>query len=228
MPNPKLNNNVEIPALGFGTFANVLVKGETCAAVLAVLDAGYRHLDCAWYYLNEEEIDAALKQWFSMNSSVKREDLFITMKLWPHLAEPEDVEWSLNNSLKTLGKTTSIGVSNWKISDLEAMLKYAEIEPMMNQVEIHPFLPNIELGQIETTQETPLQNAELAALAEKKGVLAVPPKSANEARIRSNFVVVDLSEEELGTICKAAEGRHYRFVNPKVTSGYDVWPEESS
>jgi diketogulonate reductase-like aldo/keto reductase len=39
--------------------------------------------------LNEEEIDAALKQWFSMNSSVKREDLFITMKLWPHLAEPK-------------------------------------------------------------------------------------------------------------------------------------------
>jgi hypothetical protein len=59
-------------------------------------------------------------------------------------------------------------------------------------------------------------------------VLAVPPKSANEARTRSNFVVVDLSEEELGTICKAAEGRHYRFVNPKVTFGYDVWPEESS
>lgn len=56
----------------------------------------------------------------------------------------------------------------------------------------------------------------------------MPPKSANEARIRSNFVVVDLSEEELGTICKAAEGRHYRFVNPKVTFGYDVWPEESS
>jgi diketogulonate reductase-like aldo/keto reductase len=44
----------------------------------------------------------------SMNSSVKREDLFITMKLWPHLAEPEDVEWSLNNSLKILGKTTWI------------------------------------------------------------------------------------------------------------------------
>jgi diketogulonate reductase-like aldo/keto reductase len=58
-------------------------------------------------------------------------------------------------------------------------------------------------------------------------VLAVPPKSANEARIRSNFGVVDLSEE-LGTISKAAEGRHYRFVNPKVTFGYDVWPEESS
>jgi hypothetical protein len=48
IPNLKLNNGVEIPALGFGTFANVLVAGETHAAVLAALDAGYRHLDCAW------------------------------------------------------------------------------------------------------------------------------------------------------------------------------------
>jgi diketogulonate reductase-like aldo/keto reductase len=115
------------------------------------------------------------------------------------------------------------------------MLRYAAIESMMNQVEIHSFLPNTELveycfsqdilpvaysplgrqGQIETTQETLLQNAELAELAEKKGVTlaqlliawgpkrglrcrrkVVPPKSANEVKIRSNFVVVDLSEEE--------------------------------
>jgi hypothetical protein len=47
IPNPKLNNNAEIPALGFGTFANVLVEGETYAAVLAALDTVYRHLDCA-------------------------------------------------------------------------------------------------------------------------------------------------------------------------------------
>lgn len=46
--NLKLNNGVEIPALGFGTFANVLVAGETHSAVLAALEAGYRHLDCAW------------------------------------------------------------------------------------------------------------------------------------------------------------------------------------
>jgi diketogulonate reductase-like aldo/keto reductase len=58
--------------------------------------------------LNEEEIGAALKQWFSMNPSVKREDLSITTKVWPHLAEPEYVEWSLNNSLKMLGTTTWI------------------------------------------------------------------------------------------------------------------------
>jgi diketogulonate reductase-like aldo/keto reductase len=74
------------------------------------------------------------------------------------------------------GKPRSIRVSNWKISDLEAMLKYAEIKPAINQVEIHPFLPNTELvqccfshnilpvaysplgsqGQVATTQKAPL------------------------------------------------------------------------
>ena len=48
VPNLKLNNGVEIPALGFGTFANILVAGETHTAVLAALNSGYRHLDCAW------------------------------------------------------------------------------------------------------------------------------------------------------------------------------------
>ena len=160
------------------------------------------------------------------------------------------------------GKTRSIGVSNWKISGLEAMFKYAEIKPAVNQIEIHPFLPNTELvkycfshdilpvaysplgsqSQVSTTRETVLQNADLAALAEKKGVslaqlliawglkrgYAVLPKSANEARIRINFHIIDLSEEELRSVSKAAEGRHNRFVNPKVMFGYDVWPEESS
>jgi diketogulonate reductase-like aldo/keto reductase len=58
--------------------------------------------------LNEEEIGAALKQWFSMNPSVKREDIFISTKVWPYLAEPEDVSGSLNNSTKMLGTTTWI------------------------------------------------------------------------------------------------------------------------
>jgi diketogulonate reductase-like aldo/keto reductase len=160
------------------------------------------------------------------------------------------------------GKTRSIGVSNWKISDLEMMLKYAEIEPAINQVEIHPFLPNTELveycfahdilpvaysplgsqAQVETTQETPLQNADLGAIADKKGVTlaqlliawglrrgyAALPKSANEVRIKANLQIIDLSDEEFGLINRAAEGRHYRFVNPKVMFGYDAWPEQLS
>ncbi|CZR57181.1 probable reductase [Phialocephala subalpina] len=317
VPILKLNNGVEMPALGFGTFANELVEGKTYAAVIAALDAGYRHLDCAWYYLNEDEIGSALRDWLGRNQDVKRKDIFITTKVWPHLSEPEDVEWSLDNSLQMLGtdyvdaflihwpfavertedrkvklgsdgkytikksltddlsptwramekmykagKARSIGVSNWKISGLETMLKYAEIKPAINQVEIHPFLPNNELmnycishdilpvaysplgsqHQVETTVEKVTTNRELIAIAEKKEITlaqlliawglkrgyAVLPKSETPSRIKSNFQLVELNEEEFGSVNKVAEGRHCRFVNPRDMFGYDVWPEEGA
>lgn len=97
-----LNNGVQMPALGFGTFANEGSKGETHKAVIHALNAGYRHLDCAWFYQNEEEVGSGIREFLSQNPSVKREDLFITTKVWNHLHEPEDVEWSLKNSLEKL------------------------------------------------------------------------------------------------------------------------------
>lgn len=92
--------------------------------------------------------------------------------------------------LYNAGKARSIGVSNWKISGLEDLLKYAEIKPSINQVEIHPFLPNNELieycvahdilpvaysplgsqHQVQTSGEKVTTNAELNALAREKGV----------------------------------------------------------
>lgn len=54
-------------------------------------------------YLNEDEVGTALREWLSQNPGVQRKDIFITTKVWPHLVEPEDVEWSLNNSLAMLG-----------------------------------------------------------------------------------------------------------------------------
>jgi diketogulonate reductase-like aldo/keto reductase len=98
----KLNNGVEMPALGFGTFANQGSKGETYKAVVHALDAGYRHLDCAWFYQNEEEVGSGIRDFLSQNPSVKRSDIFITTKVWNHLHTPEDVEWSLKDSLKKL------------------------------------------------------------------------------------------------------------------------------
>ncbi|KAI1972542.1 Glycerol 2-dehydrogenase (NADP(+)) [Ophidiomyces ophidiicola] len=98
----KLSNGVAIPALGFGTFSNEGVKGETYKAVLHALRAGYRHLDCAWFYMNEEEVGEGIKDFLKEKQSVKRSDLFITTKVWNHLHEFEEVEWSLNDSLKKL------------------------------------------------------------------------------------------------------------------------------
>ncbi|KZZ92237.1 Aldo/keto reductase [Ascosphaera apis ARSEF 7405] len=94
-----LNNGVKIPGLGFGTFASQGKPGETYNAVKAALKVGYRHLDCAWFYGNEHEIGFALHDFLKENQDVKREDIFITTKVWNHLHKPEDVKWSLENSL---------------------------------------------------------------------------------------------------------------------------------
>jgi diketogulonate reductase-like aldo/keto reductase len=101
-PMISLNNGVEMPALGFGTFANEGSKGETHKAVVCALDAGYRHLDCAWFYQNEDEVGTGMKTFLDANPSVKRSDIFITTKVWNHLHDPEDVKWSLHDSLSRL------------------------------------------------------------------------------------------------------------------------------
>ncbi|KAJ9227807.1 hypothetical protein DTO166G5_9127 [Paecilomyces variotii] len=97
-----LSNGVKIPGVGFGTFGNEGAKGETYDAVTVALKTGYRHLDCAWFYKNEDEVGQALKDFLKENPSVKREDIFICTKVWNHLHRYDDVLWSLNNSLQKL------------------------------------------------------------------------------------------------------------------------------
>jgi len=136
------------------------------------------------------------------------------------------------------------------------MLQYAEIPPAINQVEIQPFFPNTVLidfcfsHNILPSAYSPLGkigtkvsgSKELTALAEKKNATlaqvliawgirrgyAVLPKSANEARIKSNFELIELSDEEFEAVNKATEGKHTRLVNPKGMFGYNPWPEEES
>lgn len=174
---------------------------------------------------------------------------------------PEPIWRTLENLCKA-GKARSIGVSNWTIPGLEALLKYAEIKPAINQVEIHPFLPNTKLidycrshdilpvaysplgsqDQVPTTNERVSTNAEIIALAKRKGVsiaqiliawglrrgYVVLPKSSNDERIRSNFQVIELTDEDFEEVNKVAKERHCRFVNPKDMFGYDVWADDSS
>lgn len=98
-----LNNGVKIPAVGFGTFANEGAKGETYKAVVKALEVGYRHLDCASFYQNEDEVGDALRDFLAKNAGVKREDIFICTKVWNHLHQPEDVKWSFQDSCRKLG-----------------------------------------------------------------------------------------------------------------------------
>ncbi|KAL3470039.1 NADP-dependent oxidoreductase domain-containing protein [Aspergillus californicus] len=98
----KLSNGVTIPGVGFGTFASEGSVGETYRAVTKALEVGYRHLDCAWFYLNEGEVGDALHDFLKANPSVKREDIFICTKVWNHNHRYEDVLWSVEDSLKKL------------------------------------------------------------------------------------------------------------------------------
>ena len=94
------NGDGEIPALGFGTL--VSDTAETRNATKAAVEAGFRHLDCAERYRNEEEVGAALKELFA-EGTVRREDLFVTTKLWNNNHRPERVKPALQASLNRLG-----------------------------------------------------------------------------------------------------------------------------
>eukprot|EP01117_Protostelium_nocturnum_P020748 TRINITY_DN951_c0_g1_i1.p1 TRINITY_DN951_c0_g1~~TRINITY_DN951_c0_g1_i1.p1 ORF type:complete len:320 (-),score=130.28 TRINITY_DN951_c0_g1_i1:87-1046(-) len=93
-----LNNGKTIPALGFGTWQAPV--GQVGNAVEIAIRAGYRHIDCAHIYNNEEEVGQAIAR---CSDVVKREDLFITSKLWNNYHAPEDVPKGLERSLKDLG-----------------------------------------------------------------------------------------------------------------------------
>ena len=94
------NGDGEIPALGFGTL--VSDSRETRNATRAAVEVGFRHLDCAERYRNEEEVGAALKELLA-DGTVRREDLFVTTKLWNNNHRPERVKPALQASLNRLG-----------------------------------------------------------------------------------------------------------------------------
>ncbi|MDT5114762.1 MAG: hypothetical protein QOE30_501 [Mycobacterium sp.] len=95
-----LNNGSEIPALGFGT--SLSDNRKTRDAVKAAVEVGFRHLDAAERYQNEAEVGAALKELFAAGT-VRREDLFVTTKLWNNNHRPERVQPALQASLNRLG-----------------------------------------------------------------------------------------------------------------------------
>ncbi|MCO5602041.1 hypothetical protein L7F22_056168 [Adiantum nelumboides] len=127
-----LNTGATIPLLGLGTGSvGAMSVDERKAAVSAAIEVGYRHFDTAKFYNSEGFLGEALKD--AMEAGlVKREDLFITSKLWCTDAYPEGVLPALRNSLR------AIGVSNFSSKKIMDMLEFGEILPAVNQVEMHP------------------------------------------------------------------------------------------
>jgi len=163
-----LNNGVEMPILGFGVF-QVKDLDECERSVVDAIDSGYRLIDTAQSYENEEAVGKAIKK-----SGVPREKLFITTKLWIQSDGYEGTKKAFEKSLKKLqldyvdmylihqpfgdvygewkamqelynqGKARAIGVSNFQPERLMDLIVHHEIVPAVNQIETHPFHQQIE------------------------------------------------------------------------------------
>ena len=166
----QLNNGREIPQMGVGTWT---LKGETAVNnVRMALQAGFRHIDTAQMYENEEEVGQGIKE-----SGVPREEIFLTTKVnTTIMREGKDaVRRSIEESMRKLkvdyldlllihwpvkdcvkhtwqvmeefvrnGKVRSIGLSNFNPNHLDELMGYAEIRPVVNQIELHPFMSQVE------------------------------------------------------------------------------------
>jgi diketogulonate reductase-like aldo/keto reductase len=168
MEKVKLNNGVEMPILGFGVF-QVTDLTECEKSVLEAINTGYRLIDTAASYKNEEAVGEAIKK-----SGVAREELFITTKLWIQSDGYEGTKKAFSASLKKLqldyldlylmhqpfgdvygewramqdlykeGRVKAIGVSNFHPDRLIDLIIHNEIVPAINQIETHPFHQQIE------------------------------------------------------------------------------------
>ncbi|MET3194733.1 aldo/keto reductase [Bacillus sp. OAE603] len=166
----KLYNGVEMPWIGLGVF-KVNDGEEVVQSVKAALSNGYKSIDTAAIYGNEEGVGQAIK-----DSNIPREELFITTKLWNSDQGYESTLNAFETSIQKLGldyldlylihwpgkdkyketwkafeklykdgRVRAIGVSNFQIHHLEDLMSSSEIKPMVNQVEYHPHLTQSEL-----------------------------------------------------------------------------------
>jgi diketogulonate reductase-like aldo/keto reductase len=162
-----LNDGQKIPQLGLGVWR--IPAGRKCeAALLSAFEAGYRHIDTASLYGNEESVGAAIRA-----SGISREEIFVTTKLWNsdhasperaleislrklkfdyvdlyliHYPVPQRIAtWRALEKFQQQGKTLSIGVSNFTIRHLTELLAQTGTVPATNQVEFHPYLYQREL-----------------------------------------------------------------------------------
>lgn len=186
----KLNNGVEMPILGFGVF-QIRDLEECERSVVDAINTGYRLIDTATSYMNEEAVGKAIKR-----SGISREDLFITTKLWIQSNGYDETKKAFERSLERLqldyldlylihqpygdvygewramqdlykeGRIRAIGVSNFQPDRLIDLIIHNEIIPAVNQIETHPFYQQIETQKF--LQENNVQIESWGPFAEGK------------------------------------------------------------
>ena len=157
-----LSNGVKMPQLGYGVYQVTKEECERC--VLDALKAGYRLIDTAQSYFNEEEVGSAIKK-----SGISREELFLTTKVWIEHYGYENTRQSVFESMKKLqteyldlvllhqpfgdaygawraledlyeeGKIRSLGISNFYVDRMVEFVNFNRVKPMINQMEVHIF-----------------------------------------------------------------------------------------
>jgi len=260
VPNVRLNDGTPIPQVGFGVFK--VPPDETQRAVEDALAAGYRHIDTAAAYRNERGVAAGIaasgvpraeifittKLWNSEQGfdstlaafdksieALDTETVDLYLIHWPVPARDLYLDtWRAFERIHAEGGARSIGVSNFRIADLERLQQEAETMPTVNQIELHPLLQQAELRAwhakqgIATEAWSPLAQGEVledetlmtVAAHHQKSVAqvilrwhlqlgnVVIPKSVTPERIRENLDVFDfeLSEDDLAAIARLEAG----------------------
>lgn len=163
-----LSNGVKMPQLGYGVYQ--VTKDECERCVLDALDVGYRSIDTAQSYFNEEEVGAAIEK-----SGIDRKEIFLTSKVWIEHFGYEECKKSVLESMEKLrtdyldlmllhqpfgdtygawraleelyeaGKLRAIGISNHYVDRMVEFANFTRIKPMVNQMEVHPYNQQIEL-----------------------------------------------------------------------------------
>jgi 2,5-diketo-D-gluconate reductase A len=260
VPNVRLNDGTPIPQVGFGVFQ--VPPDETQRAVEDALAAGYRHIDTAAAYRNERGVAAGIaasgvpraeifittKLWNSEQGfdstlaafdksieALDTETVDLYLIHWPVPARDLYLDtWRAFERIHAEGGARSIGVSNFRIPDLERLAQEAETQPTVNQIELHPLLQQVELRAwhaehgIATESWSPLAQGEvlkddtlvtIAAHHERTVAQVilrwhlqlgnvVIPKSVTPARVRENLDIFDfeLSEDDLAAIARLDAG----------------------
>ena len=234
VPNITLNNGVEMPALGFGVFQ--IRSEQTEQAVLDPLEAGYRLLDTAESYGNEEGVGRAIAQ-----SGIAREELFITTKLWIHSGEDaakrafaDSLErlgldyvdlylihqplgdyygaWRAMQDLNREGSAKAIGVSNFFPDRLVDLIDHNEVVPAVNQIETHPY--NQRRVDQDLMREHSVQHESWGPFAEGKNNIFSDPTlteiGAAQGKSVAQVILRWLTQREIVVVSKSVRAERMR------------------